>query len=100
MVKEKVLHTDDKAIIVSQWPSMLHLIDQQLSQYHVKTELFSGAVPVLLRNKIVDEFNDLKRGPKVNKTTYIIVFNDKSLCIFCGHGINAILLIYINSLTS
>jgi transcription termination factor 2 len=66
MVKEKVLHTNDKAIIVSQWPSMLHLIDNQLSQYQVKTELFSGAVPVLQRNKIVDEFNNLKHGPRVS----------------------------------
>ncbi|XP_025412191.1 transcription termination factor 2-like isoform X2 [Sipha flava] len=65
MVKEKVLHTNDKAIIVSQWPSMLHLIDNQLSQYQVKTELFSGAVPVLQRNKIVDEFNNLKHGPRI-----------------------------------
>lgn len=66
MVKEKVLHTDDKAIIVSQWPSMLNLIAKQLSQYKVKTELFSGAVPMVHRNKIVDEFNNLKGGVKVN----------------------------------
>lgn len=82
MVKEKVLHTNDKAIIVSQWPSMLHLINNQLSQYQVKTELFSGAVPVLQRNKIVHEFNDLKRGPRVSETTYIFVFNDKSPNIY------------------
>lgn len=67
MVKEQVLLTDDKAVIVSQWPSMLHLIEKQLSQYKVKTEMFSGAVPVPLRNKIVGEFNNTKSGAKVNK---------------------------------
>lgn len=65
MVKAKVLHTDEKAVIVSQWPSMLLLIEKQLSQYHVKSELFSGAIPVPHRNKIVGEFNNLKGGPKV-----------------------------------
>jgi len=67
MVQEKVLQTDDKAIVVSQWPSMLLLIEKQLSQYSVKTELFSGAVPIPNRNKIVSEFNNPKGGPKVNK---------------------------------
>lgn len=67
MVEEKVLHTNDKAVIVSQWPSMLLLIQKQLSRYHVKTEIFSGAVPVLNRNKIVSEFNSPNGGPKVNK---------------------------------
>lgn len=67
MVKEKVLHTDEKAVIVSQWPSMLLLINKQLSKYQVKTELFTGAVPVPHRNKIVGEFNNLKGGPKVKQ---------------------------------
>lgn len=67
MVKEKVLHSNDKAVIVSQWPSVLKLVNDQLSQYNVKTELFCGAVPVLNRNKIVDQFNEVKGGPKVKK---------------------------------
>ncbi|CAI6363749.1 unnamed protein product [Macrosiphum euphorbiae] len=65
MVEEKVLHTDDKAVIVSQWPSVLNLVNKQLSQYNVKTEIFSGAVPVLLRNKIISEFDRVKGGPKI-----------------------------------
>jgi len=64
-VKEKVMHTEDKAVIVSQWPSMLYLIRKQLSQLKVHTEVFSGTVPVLQRNKLVDEFNKCKGGPKV-----------------------------------
>lgn len=65
MVKEKVLHTEDKAVIVSQWPSMLQLIDKQLEKYDVKTAMFSGAVPVPKRNIIVNEFNNSKKKLKV-----------------------------------
>lgn len=69
MVVEKVLSTaEDKAVIVSQWPSMLLLIEKQLSQYKVKTGMFSGSVPVPQRNQLVEDFNSLKRDPKVNKT--------------------------------
>lgn len=45
---------------------MLNLVEKQLSKYKVKTELFSGAVPVILRNKIVDEFNNNAGGVKVS----------------------------------
>uniref|UniRef100_A0A2S2NVU3 Transcription termination factor 2 n=2 Tax=Schizaphis graminum TaxID=13262 RepID=A0A2S2NVU3_SCHGA len=65
MVKEKVLYTEDKAVIVSQWPSVLNLVNKQLSQYNVKTEIFSGAVPVLHRHKIISEFNKVNGGPKI-----------------------------------
>jgi len=67
MIKEKVLCTEDKAVIVSQWPSVLNLVNKQLSQYNVKTEIFSGVVPVLLRNKMICEFNKVNSGPKVYK---------------------------------
>lgn len=73
MVVEKVLLTEDKAVIVSQWPSMLLLIEKQLSQYKVKTGMFSGSVPVPLRNKLVEDFNSLKRDPKVNKIVHKIL---------------------------
>lgn len=67
MVNDKVLNTDEKAIIVSQWPSMLLLIQKELSKYNVETKMFSGSVPIPLRNKIVEEFNQSKKGTKVNK---------------------------------
>ncbi|XP_050421158.1 transcription termination factor 2-like [Adelges cooleyi] len=65
LVNEKVLSTNDKAIIVSQWPSMLLLIGNELAKYRVKTKLFSGSVPVLQRNKIVEEFNNDQNGTKI-----------------------------------
>lgn len=67
MVKEKVLYNGckDKAIIVSQWPSMLRIIRLHLSKYNVKMEIFSGEVSVLKRNEIVNKFNDIIDGPRV-----------------------------------
>lgn len=67
------MHTDDKAVIVSQWPSMLHLIGEQLTKYKIKTDLFSGSVPVPLRNKLVEEFNNPKGGPKVYKISVLLI---------------------------
>ncbi|XP_050544342.1 transcription termination factor 2-like isoform X3 [Daktulosphaira vitifoliae] len=64
-VQDKVLNTDDKAIIVSQWPSMLYLIENQLSKYNVNMVMYSGAVPVKARSKLVNEFNNLHSGPKI-----------------------------------
>lgn len=76
MVAEKLLLTEDKAVIVSQWPSMLLLIEKQLSQYKVKTGMFSGSVPVPQRNKLIEDFNSSK-DPKVNKT--VVICNIKVL---------------------
>lgn len=76
-----MLNTDDKAVIVSQWPSMLLLVDKQLSKYKVKTEMFSGAVPVVLRNKIISDFNNSKGGPKVNKAKVIVSQFNRNLSL-------------------
>lgn len=56
----------EKAIIVSQWSSMLYLIRLHLSQYDVKMEIFSGSIPILKRNSIIREFNNTDSGPQVN----------------------------------
>jgi len=83
MVEQKVLHSDDKAVIVSQWPSMLDLVNKQLSQYKVRTELFSGKVPIPIRNKLVEDFNNSKGGPKVScKINYSIKF---LMCTYIRH---------------
>lgn len=69
MVREKVLIDDckEKAIIVSQWPSMLRIIRQHLSEYKCEMEMYSGDVPILKRNSIVREFNNTNGGPQVIK---------------------------------
>ncbi|XP_050421193.1 uncharacterized protein LOC126833731 [Adelges cooleyi] len=65
LVKEKVLGTDDKAIIVSQWPSMLHLVRNRLLLYNVEMDLYTGAVPIMARSKVMNRFNDPNGGPKI-----------------------------------
>lgn len=72
-VREKVLDNGgkEKAIVVSQWPSFLFLIRQNLAHYNVKMEMFSGDVPILKRNKIIREFNDSNSGPQVLKYTIL-----------------------------
>lgn len=69
MVNEKVLidGNGDKAIIVSQWPSFLHLIREHLAHYNAKIEMYSGAIPIPKRNKIIHEFNNPNSGPQVIK---------------------------------
>lgn len=62
----------EKAIIVSQWPSMLYLIRLHLSKYDVKMEMFSGSIPLLKRNTIIREFNKNNSGPQVNFLSKIL----------------------------
>jgi transcription termination factor 2 len=70
LVKKNILiGGTDKAIIVSEWPSFLYLIRKNLAHY--KTEVFSGAIPIVKRNKIIREFNNPDGGPQV-KNTYLI----------------------------
>lgn len=69
MVNQKVLINEnrDKAIIVSQWPSFLHLIYKHLARYNAKMEMFSGAITISKRNKIIEEFKNPNGGPQVIK---------------------------------
>ncbi|XP_058118533.1 transcription termination factor 2 [Anopheles ziemanni] len=57
LLEEKIFSTDDKAIIVSQWTSMLEILGQQLTRRHIHYVSLTGKVPVKLRNDIVVEFN-------------------------------------------
>ncbi|XP_025197346.1 MATH and LRR domain-containing protein PFE0570w-like [Melanaphis sacchari] len=67
LVNDKVLlnGNDDKAIIISQWPSFLYLIHKHLAQYNAKIEMFSGTIPILKRTKIIREFNNPNGGPQI-----------------------------------
>lgn len=69
MVREKVLIDDckEKAIIVSQWPSMLRIIRYHLSEYNCEMEMYSGNLSILKRNEIIREFNNINGGPQVIK---------------------------------
>uniref|UniRef100_A0A182N2Z1 Transcription termination factor 2 n=1 Tax=Anopheles dirus TaxID=7168 RepID=A0A182N2Z1_9DIPT len=57
MLEEKIFDTDDKAIIVSQWTSMLDILGSHLSARSVAYVSLTGKVPVKFRNDIVVDFN-------------------------------------------
>ncbi|XP_016658667.1 putative uncharacterized protein DDB_G0282133 isoform X2 [Acyrthosiphon pisum] len=68
LVNQKVLieGNKEKAIIVSQWPSFLYLIRKHLETTgNAKMEMFSGAIPIPKRNKIIREFNQPNSGPQI-----------------------------------
>lgn len=67
VLKEKVLDSSDKAIIVSQWPSFLNLIGMQLRANHVRYDQLDGKVPVNKRMEMVDAFNDPNNKLKVSE---------------------------------
>lgn len=70
IMKEKVLSTNDKAIIVSQWPTFLELIAYHLKLNGVKCDQLDGKVPVNKRMHMVDAFNDPENPLKVTKMLY------------------------------
>lgn len=63
ILKTSVLPADDKAIIVSQWKSVLDIVGEMLAKEGIKTLSLNGKIPVQNRQAIVDEFND-PRGRK------------------------------------
>ncbi|XP_018577325.1 transcription termination factor 2 [Anoplophora glabripennis] len=57
VIKEKIVKTDDKAIIVSQWPSFLRLIAYHLDKERIPFDQLDGSIPVNKRMIMVDKFN-------------------------------------------
>ncbi|XP_040168213.1 transcription termination factor 2 isoform X1 [Anopheles arabiensis] len=65
LLEEKIFHTDDKAIIVSQWTSMLDILATHLSERNVPFVSLTGKVQVKFRNDIVLDFNKPSGKSKV-----------------------------------
>ncbi|CAH1132722.1 unnamed protein product [Ceutorhynchus assimilis] len=65
VLHEKVLETEDKAIIVSQWSSYLNLLAVHLKEYGVEFDQLDGKVPVPKRMDMVNRFNDPKNSMKI-----------------------------------
>lgn len=66
VLRNNVLSTNDKAIIVSQWTSLLKLIGFHLNKEAVPFEQLDGSVPVIKRMSMVENFNDPNHNTKVN----------------------------------
>lgn len=64
-LRQKLLHTNDKAIIVSQWVSYLNIIKAMLDVECIKYCELNGSVPVKFRNDIVVDFNKESSGIRV-----------------------------------
>ncbi|CAG9837848.1 unnamed protein product [Diabrotica balteata] len=60
LLTERVLENDDKAIIVSQWPSFLKLIAYHLKKLNIKYDQLDGSVPVIKRMEMVNKLNNPK----------------------------------------
>lgn len=65
IIREKLIGTDDKAIIVSQWVSHLNIIKGMLEVEGIGYCELNGTVPVKFRNDIVVEFNKSTSRTKV-----------------------------------
>ena len=55
----------EKAVIVSQWTSMLHIVKAHIKTLGMKVAEINGQVPVKLRGDIVEDFNRPGRGAQV-----------------------------------
>ncbi|XP_060517340.1 transcription termination factor 2 [Cylas formicarius] len=58
LLKERVLKSSDKAIVVSQWTSYLNVIGFHLKEANIPYYQLDGKVPVNKRVLIVDKWND------------------------------------------
>lgn len=77
---------DEKAVIVSQWTSMLDVISKHLVARGIKFISITGQIPVKDRGAIVEQFNIRGKNPKVCSFTYFytsFVFLKIKLVNFC-----------------
>ncbi|CAG9859758.1 unnamed protein product [Phyllotreta striolata] len=65
LIEEKLLNNDDKAVVVSQWPSFLRLIGHHLKEQNIPFCQLDGKVPVAKRQEIIDQINDPKSSTKI-----------------------------------
>ncbi|XP_058054690.1 transcription termination factor 2 [Anopheles bellator] len=65
LLEDKIIGTDDKAIIVSQWTNVLEIVGSHLSARNVSHVSLTGKVQVKFRNDIVTEFNKSSRKPQI-----------------------------------
>ncbi|XP_037729612.1 transcription termination factor 2 [Drosophila subpulchrella] len=66
ILKTSILRgTDDKAIVVSQWTSVLDILRDHLHKDSVPTLSLNGSIPVKNRQDIVNQFNDPKNPKRV-----------------------------------
>lgn len=74
MIEELIVlqnETDyEKAVIVSQWTSMLQIVYKHLKKNKIRASAITGQVPVKDRTMIVNEFNEEGTGPRVSSLSF------------------------------
>ncbi|KAJ8714237.1 hypothetical protein PYW08_007857 [Mythimna loreyi] len=63
--KEVFANKGDKAVVVSQWTSVLRLVEEQLNKAKIRCVTLSGNVPVPARPPLLEKINDPKSDVKV-----------------------------------
>lgn len=63
---QKVVDQDQKAVVVSQWTSMLELFAQHFRKLRIRCHLIAGSVAIKHRTEIVEDFNGNPSGSPVN----------------------------------
>ncbi|KAG7297638.1 hypothetical protein JYU34_018350 [Plutella xylostella] len=65
-LQERVfVNKGDKAVVVSQWTSVLRLVEQELDKLQVKSVTLSGSVQVSARTALITQLNDPNSKVKV-----------------------------------
>lgn len=65
ILKTRVLNKNDKAIVVSQWTSVLNILKTHLEEEGCITLSLNGTIPVKNRQEIVTEFNNLNNNKRI-----------------------------------
>ena len=63
---KKVIELGQKAVVVSQWTSMLEVFSIHFRKLHIRTHLIAGNVPIKERTAIVEDFNTNPDGNPVS----------------------------------
>lgn len=84
VLREKVLMAGDKAIIVSQWTSLLQLIAKHLKNEGIHFNELNGSIPVHKRMCLVDDFNNPNNPVQVLKNRKICKKKHVMAVLFSG----------------
>lgn len=90
---KKVVDLGEKAVVVSQWTSMLELFAQHFNKMRVRCSLIAGNVPLKHRTSIVEDFNTNPSGSPVKPFVFYFPNNPISNSIFCQFRLSYFLLV-------
>lgn len=75
---KQIIEKGDKAVVVSQWSKMLHVVMHHFRQHGIKCDILDGSVPVIKRNTIITNFNDQSHHMKVRTEQNFVIMSNWS----------------------